>query len=481
MPNAKYPNASERLRALLDYTLMQAINERRTRRLAHGQSLLAGELSHETQNEPHPLDPLEEAILIVSTGLTGTAMHDGPLKKPDGSPEDLGSMFSNIIARSGPSADNSQATSFFMINDEGVWLIGRPRGKEALKSLASRPRSWLEWSDDDWLSAAESVKVKVHDDRMQFPRDFPYYIGWNKQLSNRPGSTIFLPVVDCTRQYINILLILMSEPDGQRPLIIDDWQRFKPRTFLDWKAWIAQFIGLGPKIPYQPIGGIERAQDGFVNPDIPVPLGAGYALRTDYESFFLMQNLMLVGQAMGIGVWGHGSIWPQHVFQRDPEKGWFGLGFRHLDPKLGHKWPPLPASQHNPVGLDGVLEGLCPPYVKSMAEAVDVVIEEKYGSAGTFVDKEVFSYAYRDGSNAEAYLRMQNRHPPEAIRYAKEICTYIYETYGRFPAHIDAFYTPGFWIQCHHLELEYYDRHYDPYLYRNQAAHHGQWHGPEEG
>ena len=88
-------------------------------------------------------------------------MHDGPLKKPDGSPEDLGSMFSNIIARSGPSADNSQATSFFMINDEGVWLIGRPRGKEALKSLASRPRSWLEWSDRDWRHGAVVHLVAV--------------------------------------------------------------------------------------------------------------------------------------------------------------------------------------------------------------------------------------------------------------------------------------------------------------------------------
>jgi hypothetical protein len=25
---------------------------------------------------------------------------------------------------------------------------------------------------------------------------------------------------------------------------------------------------------------------------------------------------MLIGQAMGLGVWGHGSIWPQYVLQR---------------------------------------------------------------------------------------------------------------------------------------------------------------------
>ena len=45
------------------------------------------------RNAPRRLEPLEEAILIVTTGLTGVVMHDGPLKKPSGAPEDLGTMF----------------------------------------------------------------------------------------------------------------------------------------------------------------------------------------------------------------------------------------------------------------------------------------------------------------------------------------------------------------------------------------------------
>jgi len=464
------------LEALLRYPLVQAMNERRTRRVAQGVSVLAGPLSHHSKNAPHPLDPLEEAILICSTGLTGIVMHDGPLKKSSGAPEDLGSMFYNILARSGPSADNCQATSLFMINDEGIWLLKRPRGKEAAQLIDSLPRSWSDWSEDDWLRAAAAVKVKIQDKRIEFPREFPYYIGWNKQFSNVPGTTIFLPVVDCTRQYINILLIISSEPDGQRPLVLDDWQRFRPRSWKDWKAWVAQFIGLGPKIPYQPIGGADRALGGFVNRDIVAPLGAGYAMRTDYEVFFLLQNLMLMGQAMGIGVWGHGSIWPANVFQRIPEKGWYGLGFRHTQPKAGAPWAPVPASQHNPVGIDGVLEGLCPPYVASMDEAVDRVLEEKYGPNGIFTDPALISRAYKNAADAETYLKLENRHSPEAIKYTKEICNYIYETYGRFPAHIDAFYTPGFWVQLHHLELEYYERFFDPYLWRNQAAHAEHWH-----
>jgi hypothetical protein len=31
---------------------------------------------------------------------------------------------------------------------------------------------------------------------------------------------------------------------------------------------------------------------------------------------------------------------------------------------------------------------------------------------------------------------------------ATDICNYIYETHGRFPAHVDAIYVPGVWLQA---------------------------------
>ncbi|HKS61285.1 MAG TPA: hypothetical protein VJT13_06285 [Xanthobacteraceae bacterium] len=467
------------LDALLRYPLLQAINERRTRRVARGVSVLAGDLSHQSANPPQRLEPLEEAILICTTGLTGVVMHDGPLSKPSGAPEDLGTMFVNGPARSAASPDNCQATSLFMINDDGIFLIRRPRGREAATLLDGLPRSWDDWREEDWLRVADAVKVKVQDGRIAFPRSFPYYIGWNKQLSNPPGSTIFVPVVDCTRQYINVMLNLLSEPEGQRPLFVDDWQRFRPRSLKDWGAWAGQYLGLGPKIPYQPIGGVDRATDGFVNPEIPIPLGAAHTLATDHEAFFLMQNLTLAGQALGLGVWGHASIWVQYILQRVPEKGWHGIGFRHLVPKNPKAKAPVPASQHNPVGIDGVLEGLCPPYVTSMDEAVDIVIDEKYGPDGLFSDPALLARAYRKPQDAETYLRLAQRHPPEAIRYVKDICNYIYDTYGRFPAHVDAFHSPGYWVQFHHLETEYYERFFDPQLWRHQAAHDSLWHARE--
>jgi len=467
------------LDALFAYPLMSAIADRRTRRISRGTSVLAGDLSHTSTNAPAPLTPLEEAVLVVSTGLTGATMHDGPLQIPAGGLE-LGTPFLNVIGRSGSSPDNSQATSFFMINDEGIWLLKRLKGREALALLGQLPPSWEEWSEADWLKAAEAVKLKLWDQRLEFPRQFPFYLGWNKQISNRPGTTIFLPVVDCTRACINIILNLLSEPDGQRPLFLDDWQTFRPADLVEAAAWAAIHLGfVDQQIPYQPIGGIERAQGGFVNPNIPLPLGLASTMRVNYESFFLLQNLMLIGQGMGLGGWVHASVAPPYVLQRDPAQGWLGLGFRMQKPeKEWVDWPPVPSTQPNPVGIDSILEGLCPPYVASMDEAVDQVLAEKYGPDGVYGDVGVFARSYQSQTQAQDFLQNAAHYSSEAVQYTKDICNYIYQTYGRFPAHVDAFHVPGIWLQFSHLELEYYQKYFDPSLFRRQARHQEMWNEP---
>ena len=208
-----------------------------------------------------------------------------------------------------------------------------------------------------------------------------------------------------------------------------------------------------------------------------MPLGFGHTLRTDYESFFYFQNLMLLGQAMGLGGWIHGAVFTPYIWQKEPAKDWHGLGFRMEEPKTLSPWAPVPASQPNPVGIDGVLEGLTPPYVKSMDEAVDKVMEMKYGASGTaYGNEEVWSSPYRNKADAQAYVQKGTKIGDRQVQYVKDACNYLYETYGRFPAHVDAFYSGGMWLQFSHLEMEYYDRFFDPSQYTRQAAHDGLWH-----
>lgn len=465
---------------LFAYPFMSCLVERRTRRIARGTSIDAGPLSHHSSNSPAPLSKLEEAVLIVCTGVTGITTHDGPLVKPKGGHE-LGTPFLNVVARAASSADDCQATSFFMINDDGMFLLRQPKGRDAVDALKDLPPRWSDWKEEDWIHAAETVKVRVGDRRMEFPREFPYYLGWNKQISNRPGTTIFFPVVDCTWQYINALLILLSEPDGQRPFFMDDFRKFHPKNLVEILAWLGGKLGLTPDIPFQPIGGLKWIRSGFCNKDIPAPLGMSRALRTDYECLLAMQNLMLVGQALGVGGWIHSGIFPPYIYQRDESKGWYGLGFRMEPAKTLSPMAPPPASQPNPVGIDGVLEGLCPPYVKSTDEAVDRVLAFKYGPRGAYGDTSVFSRPYRNPSDAKSYLQQASHFSDRAIDYVKETCAYLYETYGRFPAHVDAFYTLGMWVQFSHLEMEYYDRFFDRSQYARQAEHDALWHANGRG
>lgn len=458
------------LKELFEYPFMNCLNERRTRRVAQGISLNAGELSWQSKNGPSPLTPLEEAVLVCSMGVTGITTMDGPLVKPNGTNE-LGTPFLQVAARTASTADNCQATHFFMINDDGIWLLKFPRGRQAVELLKDMPPRWQDWQEEDWLHAAESVKVRVSDKRLEFPREYPYYLGWNAQMSNMPGTTVFFPVVDCTWQYINAIAILASEPDGARPIFIDDWRRFKPKTFVETLAWIGGALGFTEKIPYQPPGGLKWIRNKYVNPKNAAPLGFGGALRTDYSCFFDFQNLMLTGQALGVGGWIHGSVFPPYIYHDMPEKNWHGLGFRMEEPKKKpNPTPPVPASQPNPVGIDGILEGLCPPYVSSVDEAVDRVVEDKYSAKGRgYGDVDSFSKAYKERASAEAFLGKATHFSDDAIAYTKDICNYIWDTYGRFPAHVDAFYSPGMFLQFHHLELEYYEKFYDMSQYERQV------------
>ena len=134
---------------------------------------------------------------------------------------------------------------------------------------------------------------------------------------------------------------------------------------------------------------------------------------------------------------------PARAGSRDPAKGHLGLGFREYSAKPAtsrlKRWPPVPASQPNYVGIDGVLEGLCPPYVTDMDAAVDQVLEEKFGPGGAVRRRRGLRAGLQGHGDApRPTCSNAGHHPPEAIEYTKEICRYLVETYGRFPAHTDA-------------------------------------------
>lgn len=438
--------------AAVQYPLFSSILNRRSRRISKGlREVPAGSLSYTSSQEPQPLTPLEEALLIASTGITGIAMHDVPFKTPDGK-DIVSAWMHQTRGRAASSPDNAQATHFFLINDSGVYFLKPPKDVDPYLL-----RDGL--TPENLIALAEQSKHQVLDERLDFPREFPCYFSSNGYVSNMPGSTILVPVVDMTKQYINGLMQLIAQEDGSpRPTFIDDWNFYRSAGL---KKWV---------------------KSGYLSKDQRLPLGLLGTFRIDIEAGLLLQNALLTIQAMGLGGWIHAAFYaPLLLGDRDFAKYGPGLGFRYEKPKrslrrlLRIPITPLPAWRANPVGLDGVLEGYCPPYYSNMSEAVDALIASKYGPGGVYSDTKNFEGVTKPGV-AERFLDEVPRYSPQVIQCAKDICNYIWDTYGRFPAHTDAIFVPGVWVQAHHLDLAYYDRLFEQGYTDTQANHDGLWH-----
>jgi hypothetical protein len=449
------------LDSLKTRSLIDTIWQRRTHRVSRGSDVAAGAMSYKSKNDRAPLAALEEAVLIAATGCTGLSMPDRPFFDPRNGQPIMAKPNVNMPGRTAGSPDNAQGTHFFMINDSGTYFLR----KLPLDGNADGDP----FDPDRLLKRAEMAKVKLLDQRIDVPngnRDFPAYLDSNRFLSNLPGTTVFFPVVDLSHQYINGMMYLLTQPAGARPTIVDD------RNF------------------YRPAGVKKWVDKGFLNKDIKIPLGAVWSMRTQIEADLLVQNLFLVAEAMGLGAWIHGSISPP-VLMGDPkfiQQYGAMLGFDFVTPKWKVmdllRWHvPLPkyaTLRSNAVGLrhkgEHLIKGCCPPYYDSMSDAVDAVVAEKFGASGIYSDKTTFEKIYR-GTFGETYLKEASAYSKDVIDCTRDICTYIYETHGRFPAHVEAIHAPGIWLQIHHVEHEYYDTYFQHGMTQVHRDHDKAWHG----
>jgi hypothetical protein len=449
------------LEALLERPLLSAIWSRRTHRVSRGSSIAAGSMSWTSTEAPAPLSALEEAILIALTGCTGLTMPDRPFADPrDGKPI-MAKPNLNMVGRTAGSPDNAQGTHFFLINDSGTYFL-----RKLPPPADGQPAAFDEAT---LLARAAEAKVQLLDRRIDVPdgkRDFPAYMDSNRFLSNQPGTTILFPVVDLSRQYINGMMYILTQPEGARPTLVDD------RNF------------------YRPAGVKRWVQSGFLNPNLKLPLGTLWAMRTQIEADLLLQNLMLTADAMGLGAWIHASMAPP-VLLGDPKfRKTYGpmLGFDWAVPrwKLADvvRWQvPLPMYANlraTCVGLrhkgEHLIKAMCPPNYESMAEAVDVVVADKFGPNGIYTDEALFERIYR-GEFGRQYLEQASTYSADVISCTRDICTYIYETHGRFPAHTDTIHVPGVWLQAHHVEEGYYERFFQHGLTAQHERHDERWHG----
>jgi len=130
-----------------------------------------------------------------------------------------------------------------------------------------------------------------------------------------------------------------------------------------------------------------------------------------------------------------------------------------------------------PLGLsaDGVdlLTPYCPPYYRSMEAAVLAFLDFKRAQVAEARLDPAFAGSWKDPAAVQAAIPAFS---DACIGATIAYCTYLYETYGRFPAYFGPMRTT-LGHQAHHLDLEFYDRHYHPGAYSaTQAEHLERWH-----
>ena len=420
--------ASDLLHHVWEFPLFAALYGRRSRRFGLGFAIDEGPHRHRSGSTPVPLDEVEEALLVATaTGVSGIPLWDGsrPPARRGGDGRTFGST------------THGRRTALFFTNDRGVFVID-PAAPVATKLQEIDTRD----ERARILALYDRHRRQLASERLPIPRRMPPLFGHNHWSCNQPGTTLFMPVADLSLVLIALILALV-DGDGGRYVrgqgggmnIIDDRRGGRPAGT---EAWITS---------------------GLIDPGKPLPLSI-LERQTCYfifsEPATMCHNIFLATEAMGIGGWMHCGFLSLELMR--------ALGFRMVEGAAG--------SYPNPVGCDGVLEGFCPPYHRDMDAAVDAALESLAGGR---------TAAMQPHAMVEEAYRAAILDVPSAagIACAKSVCRYIYETYGRFPASVDAMHLMWF-MQAHHLDVGYYRRHYvRGALSPRHAEHMAVWHGEQ--
>ena len=432
------------------YGLFDALRDRRSRRFGLGMRL-DEPLAFASERAAVPLTEAEQAILaFAACGITGPALNDLSLAAARG-----GSIMSGIAGRTVGSVDAVHTVALFVIDDATTQMVRRPSELappeiRGLTELAQR---------GDYVAAYRRSRVRVRDGRAQGPAGPPLNVEINRWAINAPGSTCFLPVGETAFAVINVLLELFSE--HHRFFLLDERANYAP-------AGIKQFA---------------RRRGGHLDPDVRhgtvATIEAFERVMAELiaiEHGMVLQNLALACEALGLG----GC--PSFAALDAP---WLEtLGFKTVQlplsrssgvprpVRLGLRLMRRDVPVALPIGLDGadgtpLLRTCSPPNQPSMRAAVESVVERKFGPDGLYRAR-AREGAWRDPARVAAG---SGGIGSEAIEATVAYCEYVYQRYGRFPAYL-APYHAIMAFQANHLDVEFYERHYQPEAIRDAHRHH---------
>jgi len=415
--------------ALLDkiwnYPLFEALYRRRSRRFGLGFEMPEGPFKYKSAHAPVPLSELEEALLLgAGAGFSGLAFWDLPTSTHYAHSHSQ----ARVSGRTFPTTRPGGHTALFWTNDDGFYVLDDKVEPTRLREI--------ETADErgKLLDIYRAQRRTLGRGRLDIPRRAPTLSGHDHWESNRPGSTLFLPVCDVSAEVISLIAQFVDPalrryaPEGGGMNIVDDRHGNRPAGTERWLK--SKFLDAERVMP---LSILERQACYYVFS----------------EPAAICQNMFLATEALGLGGWKHCGFLSLEILER--------MGFRIVgDGPFG-----------NPVGLEGVVTASCPPWYPSMDAAVDAVFSQVPREGGAAVPHRMSNEQDRAGA-----VRLS----AEGLACTKAVCNYIFETYGRFPATTDAMHL--MWVmQAHHIDTDYYDHFFGSDAYGPQhAAHTTTWH-----
>ena len=417
---------SELLDLAWSYPLFEALYGRRSRRFGLGFEMPEGPFRYKSAHAPVPLSEIEEALLVgAGAGFSGLRVLGSADAAALPSPQRP-----HIPDDARPAATprcSSPTTKGFMSSTTDV--------------AASKLRE-IETPDErtKLLEAYRAQRRELRRGRLDIPRRVPPMSGHDLWDSNRPGSTLFLPVCDVSASLISLIaqfvdpalrryapagggMNIVDDRHGNRPAGTERWLKERlPRCRTDAAAVDRRAAGLLLRL--------QRA-GGDLPEHVPGNRGSG-ARRMEALRISLARN----SRAHGLPH-RRGERREQHSAIRSGSTACSRQAVRPIT----RPWmqPSMPCLRRR----------------RAAARKPDPC---------------------RTACRRRSIAPARSGSAPEGLACTKAICNYILDTYGRFPGGTDAMHL--MWVmQAHHIDTDYYDRFFGPGAYGPaHATHMATWH-----
>jgi hypothetical protein len=417
---------------VMNFSLIQGLLGRRSRRFFMGAEIPDGVFAYKSRQNPVPLSDLEKMLVVAACG--GNTSWHHMIYRGDPYAPHLSNYSGAAGGRVFPSAAGFQTSQTFFTDDNGVYVL-EMRDAPAFADRANDGSLNM----DEFVNNVQKHVRKIQNGRLQVPSELPITEAHNTWVFNKPSTLVVIPVGDLSQ---HVLLNVCYMLENGLVLYDDINKRAVPG--------VDQFKDIVDTENVWPITFVEQ----WSLSELTVELGTSCYAGT----------LML--QAIGLGGWMLNGVDPFATLGASGDPGVPGLGFRYDEDE---RWP-----YPNPTGLDGVMEGYCPPHHTDMRAAVEAVCERKFGPGGPFHPDT--PGPWKDSRKVRSAAQVHDERFRDCVALQTQ---YVYDTFGKFPGTVPSMFLIMY-LQAHHIDLEFYDKFFKQGSYlQTHATHMDRWHSGE--